>query len=189
MEAPMPVGRHQPALDRGEGEPGLPGVRIATVKGWLVTTDRQGRFHVPCAALPDQRIGSNFIMKLDTRTLPSGYRLTTENPRVVRLTPGKMTKLNFGASIGRVVRLDLTEEAFERGSKELRHEWARGVDQLLAVLAKEESILRLSYAGADADQELARERVEQLTKRIADAWKKNGAGYPLEIETRMELGQ
>ena len=172
-----------------EGEPGLPGVRIATVKGWLVTTDKHGRFHVPCAALPDQRIGSNFIMKLDTRTLPSGYRLTTENPRVVRLTAGKMTKLNFGASIGRVVRLDLTEDAFETGGKDLRQEWGRGVDQLLAVLAKEESVLRLSYVGADADQKLARDRVEKLKQRIADAWKTKGAGYKLEIETRMELGQ
>src|SRR5690606_22552078 len=45
------------------GEPGLAGVRVATAKGWLITTDRHGRFHVACAALPDARTGSNFIMK------------------------------------------------------------------------------------------------------------------------------
>ncbi|WP_201285405.1 hypothetical protein [Chelativorans xinjiangense] len=83
------------------GEPGLPGVRLATVSGWLITTDAHGRFHVACANEEAGRIGSAFIMKLDARTLPTGYRLTTENPRVVRLTAAKTTKLNFGASIGR----------------------------------------------------------------------------------------
>jgi len=95
-----------------KGEPGLPGVRVATVKGELITTDKHGRYHVPCASIPDADIGSNFILKLDTRTLPTGYRITTENPRVVRLTRGKLTKLNFGASISRVVRIDLNSKAF-----------------------------------------------------------------------------
>ena len=81
-----------------EGEPGLPGVRLATVKGLLVTTDPHGRFSIPCADIPDADIGTNFIVKLDPRTLPTGYALTTENPRKVRLTRGKMVKLNFGAA-------------------------------------------------------------------------------------------
>ena len=61
-------------------------------------------------------IGSNFILKLDPRTLPTGYSLTTENPRVVRLTRGKLTKLNFGASIGREVRIELSGAAFVAGT-------------------------------------------------------------------------
>jgi uncharacterized repeat protein (TIGR01451 family) len=172
-----------------EGEPGLPGVRIATAKGWLVTTDKYGRFHVPCAALPDQRIGSNFIMKLDERTLPTGYRLTTENPRVVRLTAGKMTKLNFGASIGRVVRLDLKDEAFEARSTELRARWAEGIDQLIGVLRQEQSVLRLSYIDAGTDGRLAAERVEHIKELIAERWRRRGGQYRLEIETRVEVGQ
>ena len=75
-----------PANETG-GEPGLPGVRVVTSNGILITTDEHGRFHVPCAALPE-KIGSNFILKVDPRSLPSGYRMTTENPRVVRLTAG-----------------------------------------------------------------------------------------------------
>ena len=51
-------------------------------------------------------------MKLDDRTLPSGYRLTTENPRMIRMTRGKIGKLNFGVAIHRVVRLDITRDAF-----------------------------------------------------------------------------
>ncbi|WP_159586537.1 DUF6923 family protein [Chelativorans xinjiangense] len=171
------------------GEPGLPGVRVATVRGWLITTDAYGRFHVACADLPDQRIGTNFIMKLDPRTLPTGYRLTTENPRVVRLTAGKLTKLNFGAAIGRVVRLDLSEGAFVPGRAELSERWTAGVDELIAVLAAEQSVLRLSYIDAGTEAELARERVRHMKALIAERWRRRQRAYPLNIETRVEAGQ
>ncbi|GLQ55500.1 DUF7507 domain-containing protein [Devosia nitrariae] len=172
-----------------QGELGLPGVRIATVNGWLVTTDAHGRFHVACAALPDQRIGSNFIMKVDTRTLPTGYRLTTENPRVVRLTAGKMTELNFGASIGRVVRLDLQDAAFEPGRIELREQWAEGLDQLIAFLAEEQSVLRLTYLEPGGNLELAEERLEHLSELIGERWRQTSGQYRLEIEMRVETGK
>ncbi|WP_119391745.1 DUF7507 domain-containing protein [Taklimakanibacter lacteus] len=172
-----------------DGEPGLPGVRVATAKGWLITTDKFGRFHVPCAALPDQRIGSNFIMKLDTRTLPLGYRLTTENPRVIRLTAGKMSKLNFGASIGRVVRVDLRGEAFEAGSAELRPRWARRIDKLIEVLSAEQSVLRLSYIDARSNEAIARKRLDHFSELIRERWRERGGRYRLEIETRVEVGQ
>lgn len=171
-----------------EGELGLPGVRLATVKGWLVTTDAHGRFHVACAALPDQRIGSNFIMKLDPRTLPTGYRLTTENPRVVRLTAGKMTSLDFGVAIGRVVRLDLQDQAFEAGSTELRPQWAQGVDQLIGVLDQEQSVLRLTYFDPGPDTELAEERLRQVADLIRERWEHLSGQYRLEIEMRVESG-
>ncbi|KAB2731087.1 DUF7507 domain-containing protein [Brucella intermedia] len=171
-----------------EGEPGLPGVRIATVRGSLVTTDKHGRFHVACADLPDNRIGSNFIMKLDTRTLPAGYRLTTENPRVIRLTAGKMSKLNFGASIGRVVRLDLTDAAFEPGTATLKPKWQKGIDRLIEALESESSTLSIGY-GAASDAKLARERIEAIEKDIAERWKSVRGRYELTIETRVEAGQ
>ena len=82
-----------------EGEPGIPGVRLATAQGLLVTTDAWGRYHIACADVPDEMRGSNFILKVDPRTLPSGYAITTENPRVVRMTRGKMVKANFGARL------------------------------------------------------------------------------------------
>ncbi|KAB2683399.1 DUF11 domain-containing protein [Brucella pseudintermedia] len=171
-----------------DGEPGLPGVRIATVRGSLVTTDKHGRFHVACADLPDNRIGSNFIMKLDTRTLPAGYRLTTENPRVIRLTAGKMSKLNFGASIGRVVRLDLTDAAFEPATATLKPKWQKGIDRLIEALESEPSTLRIGY-GAASDAKLARKRIEAIEKDIAERWKSVRGRYELTIETRVEAGQ
>jgi large repetitive protein len=81
-----------------EGEQGLPGARLATVNGQLVTTDAQGRYHISCAAVPDARIGSNFVLKLDSRTLPLGWEVTTDNPRSIRLTRGKFGELNFGVA-------------------------------------------------------------------------------------------
>ncbi len=81
-----------------ENEPGVPGVRLATVNGQLITTDAFGRYHIACAAVPDARIGSNFVLKVDTRTLPLGWGVTTDNPRSIRLTRGKFGELNFGVA-------------------------------------------------------------------------------------------
>ena len=166
-----------------EPEKGLPGVRLATVKGELITTDSNGRYSVPCAMIPDAAIGSNFILKLDTRTLPTGYRVTTDNPRTIRLTKGKVAKLNFGAAITRVVRLDLKNEAFVNGGTELAPQWAAGIGALVDELKKGESVLRLRYLGAGKDVALAKKRAALVGKLVQQAWKKRGADYRLEIET------
>jgi uncharacterized repeat protein (TIGR01451 family) len=168
-----------------EGEPGLPGVRVATVKGLLVLTDKHGRFHVACADIPDGDIGSNFILKLDTRTLPTGYRVTTENPRTVRLTRGKITKLNFGASASRVVRLDIKDHVFVEGTTRLNKKWSQGLDKLMAVLDKEPSILRLVYFVGAEGKATAANRVAALEKLIAAQWQKKKGRYTLPIETRI----
>ncbi len=167
-----------------KGEPGLAGVRVATVRGELITTDKHGRFHVPCAEAPDARIGSNFIMKLDTRTLPTGYRVTSENPRVVRLTRGKITKLNFGASIHRVVRIDLSDKAFARGEAAPGRRLVRGVETLVERMAAQEaSVIRISFH-ARGGAELTRKRIQEVKQLIETEWSAHGGGYRLEIETR-----
>ncbi|RGP39825.1 hypothetical protein BPTFM16_00100 [Altererythrobacter insulae] len=99
-----------------EGEPGVPGVRLATVNGLLVTTDEFGRFHIACAAVPDARIGSNFVLKLDPRTLPLGWEPTTDNPRSIRLTRGKMGELNFGVAPQKLDRA--TKREAQEGGEE-----------------------------------------------------------------------
>ncbi|MEZ5812744.1 MAG: hypothetical protein R3D45_15140 [Rhizobiaceae bacterium] len=168
-----------------DGEPGLPAVRIATVNGVLITTDRHGRFHVACADIPDSAIGSNFILKLDTRTLPTGYRVTTENPRVVRLTAGKTVKVNFGAAAGRVVRLDINGGAFEDGTTALKPKWRAGIDQLIEVLRKEHSVLRLIYRATPGEGELARQRVNAIIAIVRERWDSFNDSYPLEIESEI----
>ncbi len=168
-----------------KGEPGIPGVRLATVRGELITTDKNGQYHVPCAMLPDQKIGSNFILKLDPRTLPTGFRVTTENPRVIRLTAGKVSKLNFGATIGRVVRLDLRGDAFAIREKTLKPEWAVRLAELVTVLKEKNSVLRLTYFEGGETSELAKARVNEVRKKIESMWKTAGGAYKLPIEVEL----
>jgi len=78
-------------------ERGLPGVGIATVNGVWIVTDRLGRFSLPCALIPG-RFGSSFILKLDPRSLPAGYQVTTHNPVWLRATAGRVHVVGFGAT-------------------------------------------------------------------------------------------
>ena len=98
-----------------EGEAGIPAARVATVNGQLVTADEYGRYHITCAAVPDAQIGSNFVLKLDTRSIPEGYAPTSENPQSIRLTRGKISELNFGVQRARVVSLAVDARAFADG--------------------------------------------------------------------------
>ena len=165
-----------------EGERGLPGVRVVTARGLITTTDDHGRFNVICAVVPDEIRGSNFILKLDDRTLPTGYRVTTENPRVQRATRGKMLRFNFGATIHHVVSMDIADGAFEPKSTELRMQWQPRIDLLLKELRKAPSVLRLSYLADVENEGLVKKRLKALKKEIAGKW---GGGYRLTIETEV----
>ena len=171
-----------------QGEPGIPNVRLATVRGLLVTTDAQGRFHVPCPEIPNEDRGSNFVMKLDDRTLPSGYRLTTENPRDVRITAGKLVKLNFGATIHRVIRIELTDAAFETGKDSLLPDWQKQIDALPRQLTDKPSLVRLAYPPG-ADDGLRQQRIKALKAQLQKRWQDLNCCYTLVIETEGEGAQ
>ncbi|MCV2446176.1 SdrD B-like domain-containing protein [Paracoccus sp. DMF] len=164
-------------------EQGLPGVRLVAPNGLAVTTDRHGRFSLPCAALP-RDIGANFMLKLDERTLPLGYRPTSENPRVVRLTPGMLTKMNFGASLSRVARVDLSARAFS--GDDPRPELQDGLRRLVAEIAARPSVLRLSYRlGPGERRGDARVRLRRVEAALRRLWPTNGRFAP-HIETVVE---
>lgn len=176
-----------------EGEPGIANVRVVTVRGLLVTTDADGRFHVTCADIPDSDHGANFVMKLDERTLPSGYRLTTENPRDVRVTRGKMVKLNFGATVHRVIRLDINNAAFADGQTDLLPEWQQALPKLRERLAERPSILRLAYDPGGGDKKLAQRRLDAVADVMRKLWKQGNndnkqasPNYPLVVEAVLE---
>ena len=168
-----------------EGEPGLPGVRLVTARGLIVTTDPHGRYHLTCAAVPDPDRGSNFIVKLDDRTLPTGYRVTTENPRVERVTRGKMVKFNFGAAIHRVIKLDLADGVYEPGTTEMRVQWKQRMALLLKELKQGRSVLRLSYLAEVERQGLVKQRLDAAKREVEAAWKRDGGAYNLAIETEV----
>jgi hypothetical protein len=167
------------------GEPGIAGARIATAQGLLSTTDKYGRFHITCAAVPDPDRGSNFILKLDERSLPSGYRVTTENPRVQRLTRGKMVKFNFGVTLHRVVRLDLADQAFESGGATVQAHWHYVLDDLLTQLREQPSILRITYLAENKSEKLVRQRLKAVHDSIAARWRELNCCYELKIESEI----
>jgi uncharacterized repeat protein (TIGR01451 family) len=162
------------------GEPGIAGVRLVTAQGLLVTTDSEGRYHIACPILPDAEIGTNFIVKVDERTLPTGYRLTTDNPETVRLTAGKVSKLNFGAAIHRVVRIELKDSAFE--AEQLRGDVRARLDTLVASLKDEAVIVRLAYEASTESDELVAKRMKAVDATLASLWTANACRYPLQIE-------
>jgi uncharacterized repeat protein (TIGR01451 family)/fimbrial isopeptide formation D2 family protein len=167
------------------GEAGLPGVRLITARGLIVTADQHGRFHITCAAVPDEDRGSNFILKLDDRSLPSGYRVTTENPLVLRATRGKMLKFNFGAALHRVVSLGIADAVFEPESTAMRPQWKPRLGVLLEELRKSPSVLRLTYLGDVEDEALVARRVAQVKADVEQLWQQTECCRPLTIETEI----
>ncbi len=172
------------APETPQAETGLPGVRLAGVDGRIVTTDENGLFSVPCAMLPADR-GSNFILKLDERSLPTGYAVTTENPRVMRLTPGMMTEMNFGARLETRVQVHLGDAAFA-GAAGLSPEITGGIAAMLARIAADPTGIDLIYhlparAGPEAVA-AARANLALVEAEIERQWRDIGSG-------RLGIGQ
>ena len=170
-------------------EVGLPNVRLVTLDGLVITTDQNGLFSVPCAALPAD-IGSNFLLSLDERTLPLGYEMTTQNPRVMRLTPGTLTEMNFGARLAQVMRVDLSIAAFGHGAV-VSPEMRNAVGSMVTRLNEEPSTVELVFhvpANASAsDVAFARAAMEALTDEIQSQWGGVGSGQ-LRIEQVIARG-
>ena len=163
-------------------EGGLPGVRLVTVQGLAATTDEHGRFHFTCAITPNESRGSNFVLKLDDRTLPSGYRPSSKPVQIKRATRGKSLRFNFAASIHRVVGLDIPGEVFEPDSTEIRPQWRPRFGMLLEELQKGPAVLRLSYLADVEDERLAERRLKAVKAEIMHAWSELACCYELVIE-------
>jgi hypothetical protein len=164
-----------------DSEAGLAGVRVVTPRGLEATTDQYGRYHITCALTPLEGRGSNFVLKLDDRTLPSGFRMSTDQVQISRATRGNALPINFGASIFRVVGIDFSDAVFEPGTTEIRIQWRPRFAVLLEELQRAPAVLRLSYIADTEDAELVEERVEAIERQLTEAW---GAdeGYALTIE-------
>jgi uncharacterized repeat protein (TIGR01451 family) len=167
---------------QSDGEEGLAAVRVVTGKGLVATTDSYGRYHITCAAVPNESRGSNFVLKLDDRTLPTGFRASTRRVQVQRATRGKALKINFGASIHRVVGIDIADAVFEPNSVEIREQWKPRVELLLEELKKAPAVLRLSYVADIEDEPLVERRVDKFKSDIMKAWRKQDCCYELVIE-------
>jgi hypothetical protein len=103
--------------------------------------------------------------------------------QIKRATPGKALEFSFGASIHRVIGLDLSDPVFEPGTAEMRPLWKPRVELLLGELRKAPAVLRLSYLADVEDPRLVSQRLDTVKKEIMDAWKASEAGpYELKVE-------
>ena len=175
-----PVVEDEPTL-----EPGIAGVRVVTVNGLRITTDEFGRFSVPCAALPKAE-GSNFTLKLDPRTLPEGLMVSSENPRTMRLTAGKIAKMNFAVRDGARVNISLTASAFEAGSNRPGGPLRDALGGLVSEIRATPTILRLVYLLGPQEQEAtATARLRQVERVLRQIWMIRGT-YPLAIDKSVQ---
>jgi uncharacterized repeat protein (TIGR01451 family) len=88
---------------------------------------------------------------------------------------------DYGASIHRVVAIDLSDPAFEPGTTEIRVQWKPRLDLLLQELRKAPAVLRLSYVADTEDKDLVHRRLEAVKRQLMDAWGTD-SDYPLAIE-------
>ena len=173
-----------------EGEAGIPGVRLVTATGLAATTDRYGRYHITCATVPNADRGSNFVIKLDDRTLPTGFRASGQSIRIARATRGKALNLNFGASINRVIGLDIGDAIFDPDGVDLRPQWQPRIDLLLEELQAAPGILRITYLADAEDAGLVDDRLDAIEKLIRERWVAGGgAGLDVETEVFWRLGK
>jgi large repetitive protein len=170
-----------------EGELGLAGVRVATPNGLLITTDSEGRYHIVCIVIPNAERGSNVAIKLDVRTLPTGYRITTENPEVVRATRGRVVRVNFGAAMMQVVRIDMDAAAFTDAS--LSPALDQALLDLVPTLEAKPSVVRLAYTlRAGETRQMAQDRVRAAARRLEDIWDDKPDRCRLIVETEVLSG-
>ena len=165
-----------------DGEEGLAGVRVVTARGLAATTDRFGRYHFTCAITPNESRGSNFVLKLDDRTLPAGFRESTRPVVVQRATRGKTLKVNFGASIHRIVGLDLADPVFEPGTTTMRAQWRGRIPLLLEELRRAPATLRIAYVADVEEPALVERRLDLIKQEIMSAWEELACCYELVIE-------
>ncbi len=78
---------------RDRGEPGLGGALVVMDDGLQALTDAAGRYHLAAVAPGDRAI------KVAEYTLPPGSTLTTDVTRIVPVTAGSLTKIDFGVRV------------------------------------------------------------------------------------------
>jgi uncharacterized repeat protein (TIGR01451 family) len=172
-----------------EGERGIAGARVISARGWVITADADGKFHVACAAIPDPDRGSNFVMKLDERSLPTGFVVTTENPRSVRVTDGKMTQLNFGATMRRTVKLAVTAEMFDATGAALTQGWVAKLDAMRDTVGYSPFLLHVELDAGSIDESLARARMKTIIDNIRIRWREKPWYKSMQLEQSLSFAR
>ena len=104
----------------------------------------------------------------------------------MRITRGKLAKLNFGASIAKIVRVDMLDQAFVAGGLDLSPQWAAGLGQVLTTLTDPNAVLRVAYGvSTNEDPGLAEQRLRTIADRMRSLWREQGGPGDLTVETEL----
>ena len=165
------------------GEQGLPGIRLVTARGLTATTDAYGRYHITCATTPIEGRGSNFVLKLDDRTLPSGYRPSTAAGacRAGHARQGAEDQLR---------RIDLSRGEPRSRRRRVRAGHHRDAPAVAAAdgVAARRSCARPHRCCAcptwrkSRMTQLVDQRLDAVKQQVLDAWKAMDGAYQLTIE-------
>jgi len=173
-----------------EGEKGIPGVRVATVEGWIAETDSKGRYHFEGITLSNQERGQNVVVKVDKSTIPEGAVFTTENPLLRRVTPAIPVRFDFGVKLPpppKVVApepepepmpqaattIELGAVYFDTDRTTIKSEYTRMLDEIAAQIetAKGGTVVLTGYAdmrgSAEYNHDLALRRAQAVLADIA----------------------
>ena len=101
---------------------------------------------------------------------------------MTRATRGKVSKANFGASLDRIVTLDLNHCAFIGSSSRLNKQARAGLWALIGKLKEGRSTLRISYRAHSEPSGAIDARMRKLDYLVAQLWDRVDGGYPLNIE-------
>jgi large repetitive protein len=108
--------------------------------------------------------------------------MATNQVQIKRATRGKALHINFGASIYRVIGVDLSDAAFDPGAAEIRDQWKPRIQLILEELRRAPSVLRLSYIADTEDSSLVDKRMQAVKRQITKAWDSSNRDYVLTIE-------
>lgn len=76
-----------------QGDEPIPYVKIVTTSGQLITTDKDGQYHL-AGVTPGRH-----ALRIDERSLPAGSEVTTHKVVIIDVTPGLPVKANFGVRL------------------------------------------------------------------------------------------
>ncbi|WP_434777457.1 invasin domain 3-containing protein [Neisseria sp. Ec49-e6-T10] len=154
-----------------EGEPGIPGVRIASVEGLIIETDQYGRYHLEDVLGGSWDRGRNFILKVDPSSLPKDSTFTTENPLVRRITPGIPVRFDFGVKLPndlingqKPLVLELSDKIFESGKATIVAENEQSIEQMAKLI--HENKIKAIVIETKVGESLAQKRIELLRKQL-----------------------
>jgi hypothetical protein len=165
------------------GETGLSGVRVVSARGLTAITDAYGRYHITCAIVPREGRGSNFVLKLDDRTLPRRIpahrwmRFASSAQRAVRHCASTSAR-HFTASSGWISRMRCSSPVRPRCERSGDRDWIC----LMEELKKAPAVLRLSYLADVENEQLVERRMNAIKSQIASAWQALPPSYQLAIE-------